>query len=40
MRAITAGVDDPLGNPLVVKVKNLLPKMKIFEEGGATRPNL
>jgi hypothetical protein len=36
---VTAGVDDTLGDPFVVKVKNFLPEMEIVDHEGATRAN-
>ena len=35
MGAEAAGVDDSLGDPLVVEVKDLLPEVEVFE-GGRT----
>ena len=40
MRAKAAGVHDPLGDTLMIEVKNLLAKVKIFKRGGAARANL
>ena len=37
VRAVAAGVDDPLRNPLVVEVEDLLTEMKVFQEGRPSR---
>ena len=39
MRPEASCVHDPLRNPLMVKVEDLLAKMKIFEQRGSTRPD-
>src|SRR5690606_3450735 len=38
MRARSAGMDDPLGNTLVVEVEDLLPQHEIFQQRGAALP--
>ena len=37
VRAIASSVNDPLGDALVVEVEDLLPKMKIFQQGRPSR---
>ncbi len=33
MRAVATGMDDPLGNPLVIEVEDLLPKVEVLQQG-------
>jgi truncated hemoglobin YjbI len=40
MRAIAAGVNDALWNPLMVEMEYLLAKMKILDQCRPPRPNL
>ena len=40
MRAIAAGMHDPLGNALMVEVEDLLAEMEIFEQRRAARADL
>ena len=40
MRAIAAGVNDALWNPLMVEMEYLLAKMKIFDQCRPPRPDL
>ena len=37
MRAITPRMDDPLGNPFVVKVEDLFPEVKVFKKRWTAR---
>jgi hypothetical protein len=40
MCAEATSVDDPLGNPLVVEVEDLLAKVEVLESRWASRPDL
>ena len=39
MRAVAAGMDDALGNALVIEVEDLLAKMEIFQQRRAAAPD-
>jgi hypothetical protein len=40
MCAVAAGVDDALRDPLMVEMENLLPEMKILDQGRTARTDL
>ncbi len=39
MGAIPSGVDDPLGDPLMIEVEDLLPEVKVLQRSRAPLPD-